>query len=82
MQDYVAEHLAEVRVQLEREVQAALGDIQPRLDQVNQLRSLADDHEGRLQSLLDEELDNLRDNALEQLRGRLGERLRESLGNG
>lgn len=82
MQDYVAEHLAEVRVQLEREVQAALGDIQPRLDQVNQLRSLADDHEGRLQSMLDEELDNLRDNALEQLRGRLGERLRESLGNG
>lgn len=75
MQDYVGEHLAEVRAQLDSEVEAALGDIQPHLDQINQFRELADDREGRLQSMLDEELDNLRDNVLDQLRGRLGERL-------
>lgn len=82
MQEYVGGQLADVRAQLETEVQAALGDIQPYVDQVQQLRSLADDSDGRLQSMLDEELDNLRDNALEQLRNRLGEQLRGRLGNG
>ena len=80
MQGYVDEHLAEVRSQLESEVETALGDIQPRIEQINALRTLADNQDERLQSMLDEELDNLRDNALEQLKGRLGERLRESLG--
>ena len=82
MQDYVSGHLAEVRERLDSEVEAALGDIQPHLEQINQLRALADDSEGRLQSMLDEELDNLRDNALEQLRDRLGERLRNGRSGG
>ncbi|MBA3988503.1 MAG: hypothetical protein C0463_05175 [Idiomarina sp.] len=80
MQEYASEQLTEVRAQLEAQVAAAMADIQPQLDQVQQLRSLAQDREGQLQSLLDEELDNLRDSALDQLRNRLGDQLRGRLG--
>lgn len=82
MQEYAGEQLAEVRAQLESEVEQAMSGIQPQVDQINQFRALAEDREATLQSLLDEELDNLRDNALDQLRDRLGDRLRERLGGG
>lgn len=82
MQEYAGEQLAEVRAQLEAEVARAMADIQPRLDQINELRTLAENREARIQELLDEELDNLRDSALDQLRNRLGDQLRGRIGGG
>ncbi|MCC5879204.1 MAG: TIGR03545 family protein [Idiomarina sp.] len=82
MQEYAGEQLAEVRAQLEAEVARAMADIQPRLDQINELRTLAENREARIQGLLDEELDNLRDSALDQLRNRLGDQLRGRIGGG
>lgn len=82
MQEYAGEQLAEVRAQLEGEVEQAMSGIQPQLEQINQLRALAEDRETTLQSLLDEELDSLRDGALDQIRDRLGDRLKDRLGGG
>lgn len=81
MQDYASEQLVEVRAQLEAEVASALADVQPQLDQINQLRSLASEREGSLEDLLAQELDNLRDNALDQIRDRLGDSIRDRFGN-
>lgn len=80
MQDYASAQLSDVREQLEAQVQSALADIQPRLDQVTQLRDVARERETRLQDLIDEELDNLRDSALDELRDRLRDRIRGQLG--
>ena len=82
MQEYAGEQLAEVRAQLEAEVERAMADIQPQLDQINQFRALAEDREALLQGLIDQEVDNLRDSARDQLRNRLGEQIRERLGGG
>lgn len=82
MQEYAGEQLAEVRAQLEAEVERAMADIQPQLDQINQFRALAEDREALLQGLIDQEVDNLRDSARDQLRNRLGEQIRGRLGGG
>ncbi|RUO24395.1 hypothetical protein CWE09_11045 [Aliidiomarina minuta] len=82
MQEAADERMAEVRARLQSEVDAALTDVQPRLDQVNEWRELAENREGALQNLLDEEVENLQDSAREALENRLRDAIRGHLGRG
>ncbi|RUO31186.1 TIGR03545 family protein [Aliidiomarina soli] len=82
VQEYASSQLADVQARLQGQVDEALGDIQPRLEQIQQLRSLAEERESTLQGMLDEELDNLRDSARDELENRLRDVIRGRLGGG
>lgn len=81
MQDYAAEQLADVRARLNAEVEEALADLQPQLEQVNSLRDLAQSREDALQGLIDQEVNSLRDSARNELEGRLRDLIRGRSGN-
>lgn len=82
MQEAADERLAEVRARLESELEGALGDVQPRLEQVAEWRELAQNREDGLQGLLDEEVGSLQESAKDELEDRLRDAIRGRLGGG
>lgn len=82
LQEAADERMTEVRARLQSEVDTALADVQPRLDQINEWRELAENREDALQSLLDQEVENLQDSAREALKNRLRDAIRGHLGRG
>ncbi|MGX5915055.1 TIGR03545 family protein [Aliidiomarina sp. Khilg15.8] len=82
LQEAADERLAEVRTRLQSELDSALGDVQPRLAQIETWRELAQNREAGLQELLDEEVSNLREGAKDELEDRLRDAIRGRLGGG
>jgi uncharacterized protein (TIGR03545 family) len=80
MQEAADERLAEVRTRLQSELDAALGDVQPRLEQIAEWRELAQSREDGLQGLLDEEIGSLQESAKDELEDRLRDAIRGRLG--
>lgn len=82
VQEAADERVTEVRARLQTQVDSALADVQPRLDQVNEWRQLAENREDALQNLLDQEVENLQDSARDALENRLRDAIRGHLGRG